>query len=351
MERSAGRDASALHAVEERLGAVAAGAVAGANAQGPEHTDLAQRAAAAPDLGLELEARVVAEGGRVPDLEVDRAALRGRGGGGGGRAGLAGDGLGLGEAPARSRGGQVPVDGAADEGVGVDGGNDGDGRKKGEGAPLTQGEGRMAVTPAPAATMARLVAAPTMREAQAAFTDRARRGLPPPAKSSARWRRTILVALDERRGAAGELFVAIGDGRLQGFDAEAGGSAVVSVLRHVSHGSGPNAAWKGEAGRGRRVTRPTLTWRAIHGDTRALPYRPMTPPEEPIRVAIVGGGCAALTTAFELTRPEHPDGTRSRCTKWDGGWAARARRAGGWPSGSKSTGCTCGWGSTRTRSG
>ena len=31
----------------------------------------------------------------------------------------------------------------------------------------------------------------------------------------------------------------------------------------------------------------------------------MTSPSRPVRVAIVGGGCAALTTAFELTRPEH----------------------------------------------
>src|SRR5262249_39414103 len=27
--------------------------------------------------------------------------------------------------------------------------------------------------------------------------------------------------------------------------------------------------------------------------------------ERPIRVAVVGGGCAAVTAAFELTRPEH----------------------------------------------
>ena len=31
----------------------------------------------------------------------------------------------------------------------------------------------------------------------------------------------------------------------------------------------------------------------------------MTPPSNRVRVAIVGGGCAAMTTAFELTRPEH----------------------------------------------
>src|SRR5262245_38547301 len=27
--------------------------------------------------------------------------------------------------------------------------------------------------------------------------------------------------------------------------------------------------------------------------------------QRPVRVAVVGGGCAALTTAFELKRPEH----------------------------------------------
>ncbi len=27
--------------------------------------------------------------------------------------------------------------------------------------------------------------------------------------------------------------------------------------------------------------------------------------KKPVRVAVVGGGCAALTTAYELTKPEH----------------------------------------------
>ena len=31
----------------------------------------------------------------------------------------------------------------------------------------------------------------------------------------------------------------------------------------------------------------------------------MTPHQKPLRVTIVGGGCASLATAFELSRPEH----------------------------------------------
>ena len=31
----------------------------------------------------------------------------------------------------------------------------------------------------------------------------------------------------------------------------------------------------------------------------------MASSEDPLRVAVIGGGCAALTAAFELTRPEH----------------------------------------------
>ena len=55
----------------------------------------------------------------------------------------------------------------------------------------------------------------------------------------------------------------------------------------------------------------------------------MTKGEQPVRVAIVGGGCAALTTAFELTRPEHEAATRSPSTRWAGGSAARERRGRG----------------------
>src|SRR5215469_5156181 len=33
--------------------------------------------------------------------------------------------------------------------------------------------------------------------------------------------------------------------------------------------------------------------------------QPETSADQSVRVAIVGGGCAALTAAFELTKPEH----------------------------------------------
>jgi len=38
----------------------------------------------------------------------------------------------------------------------------------------------------------------------------------------------------------------------------------------------------------------------------------------PVRVAVVGGGCAAMAAAFELTRPEH-DG-RYAVTVYQLGW-------------------------------
>ncbi|MEQ1909888.1 MAG: hypothetical protein ABMA15_13755 [Vicinamibacterales bacterium] len=43
----------------------------------------------------------------------------------------------------------------------------------------------------------------------------------------------------------------------------------------------------------------------------------MTRSTERVRVAIVGGGCAALTTAFELSRPEHNG--RYEVTVYQGG--------------------------------
>jgi uncharacterized protein with NAD-binding domain and iron-sulfur cluster len=48
---------------------------------------------------------------------------------------------------------------------------------------------------------------------------------------------------------------------------------------------------------------------------------------EPIRVAIVGGGCAAMTTAFELTRPEHRG--RYAVTVYQVGWRLGGKGASG----------------------
>jgi uncharacterized protein with NAD-binding domain and iron-sulfur cluster len=53
----------------------------------------------------------------------------------------------------------------------------------------------------------------------------------------------------------------------------------------------------------------------------------MTEDERVIRVAIVGGGCAALTTAFELTRPEH--GGRFQVTVYQMGWRLGGKGASG----------------------
>jgi uncharacterized protein with NAD-binding domain and iron-sulfur cluster len=52
-----------------------------------------------------------------------------------------------------------------------------------------------------------------------------------------------------------------------------------------------------------------------------------TDPERTIRVAIVGGGCAALTTAFELTRPEHRG--RYEVTLYQMGWRLGGKGASG----------------------
>ena len=49
--------------------------------------------------------------------------------------------------------------------------------------------------------------------------------------------------------------------------------------------------------------------------------------ERPIKVTIVGGGCAAMTTAFELTRPEH-DG-RYEVTVYQVGWRLGGKGASG----------------------
>lgn len=50
-------------------------------------------------------------------------------------------------------------------------------------------------------------------------------------------------------------------------------------------------------------------------------------PERPIRVAIVGGGCAGMTTAFELSRPEHRG--RYEVTVYQQGWRLGGKGASG----------------------
>ncbi len=47
----------------------------------------------------------------------------------------------------------------------------------------------------------------------------------------------------------------------------------------------------------------------------------------PIRVAIVGGGCAAMTAAFELTRPELA--SRYEVTVYQMGWRLGGKGASG----------------------
>ena len=49
--------------------------------------------------------------------------------------------------------------------------------------------------------------------------------------------------------------------------------------------------------------------------------------ERPIRVAIVGGGCAAVSAAYELTRPEH--GGRYEVTVYQVGWRLGGKGASG----------------------
>src|SRR6185295_15059267 len=50
-------------------------------------------------------------------------------------------------------------------------------------------------------------------------------------------------------------------------------------------------------------------------------------PARPIRVAIVGGGCAGITAAFELTRPEHRG--RFEVTVYQQGWRLGGKGASG----------------------
>lgn len=49
--------------------------------------------------------------------------------------------------------------------------------------------------------------------------------------------------------------------------------------------------------------------------------------QKPIEVAVIGGGCAAMTAAFELTRPEH--GGRYRVTVYQQGWRLGGKGASG----------------------
>lgn len=53
----------------------------------------------------------------------------------------------------------------------------------------------------------------------------------------------------------------------------------------------------------------------------------MNSSEKPVRVAVIGGGCAALTTAFELTRPEHEG--RYQVTVYQMGWRLGGKGASG----------------------
>ena len=49
--------------------------------------------------------------------------------------------------------------------------------------------------------------------------------------------------------------------------------------------------------------------------------------KRPIKVAIIGGGCAGITTAFELTRPEHAG--RYQVTLFQQGWRLGGKGASG----------------------
>jgi len=53
----------------------------------------------------------------------------------------------------------------------------------------------------------------------------------------------------------------------------------------------------------------------------------MASSEDPLRVAVIGGGCAALTAAFELTRPEHNG--RYQVTVYQMGWRLGGKGASG----------------------
>src|SRR5436190_20808503 len=62
------------------------------------------------------------------------------------------------------------------------------------------------------------------------------------------------------------------------------------------------------------------------GDAGPFPTGGGAPPT-PLRVAIVGGGCAAMTAAWELSRPEH--GGRYAVTVYQEGWRLGGKGASG----------------------
>ena len=49
--------------------------------------------------------------------------------------------------------------------------------------------------------------------------------------------------------------------------------------------------------------------------------------ERPIDIAVIGGGCAGMAAAFELTRPEHQG--RYRVTVYQLGWRLGGKGASG----------------------
>lgn len=56
----------------------------------------------------------------------------------------------------------------------------------------------------------------------------------------------------------------------------------------------------------------------------------------PIRVAIIGGGCAGISTAFELSRPEHRG--KYEVTVYQAGWRLGGKGASGRGPGSQDRG-------------
>jgi uncharacterized protein with NAD-binding domain and iron-sulfur cluster len=67
--------------------------------------------------------------------------------------------------------------------------------------------------------------------------------------------------------------------------------------------------------------------RTGYGPARSGRPRGAAPPARQIRVAVVGGGCAGITAAFELTRPEHRG--RFAVTVYQQGWRLGGKGASG----------------------